>query len=312
MSEAIQLTTVGVIITAWNQAEVTAECLDSLAAVSAPPLAIIVVDNGSDPPLRPLLQPRYPHVQFLRNEENLGFAGGYNTGIRYALDQNLPYLFLLNNDTVVDPASVTALVTAVQQDPRLGLVMPKIYYAADPQRIWAAGANYRPILGELRDDWRGQMDSAVAECPRLIQFAPFCAVLLPQSVVQTVGLLDETFFLYYEDLDYCQRLGRAGYTLQMIPTAKVWHKVSVSSGGWHSPLERFLIAQSSGRYFRRYGAGWRMMFVLPYRLASALRLTMGMVWRRQWRPLRAYWLGLRYGWLGRHARTPPPPWITNP
>ncbi|MBK8430206.1 MAG: glycosyltransferase family 2 protein [Chloroflexi bacterium] len=147
------------------------------------------------------------------------------------------------------------------------------------------------------------------ERPRIIEFAPFCAVLLSRQLLETVGLLDEQFFLYYEDLDYCQRMRQAGYTLAMIPTAKVWHKVSVSTGGWHTPMERFLMAQSSGRYFRRHGQGWRMFFILPYRLASALRLTVVLSYKSEWRSLRAYWYGLWLGWRTGQANTPAPRWV---
>jgi GT2 family glycosyltransferase len=300
---------VAIIITAWNQAELTADCLASLGQPAS--AMIVLVDNGSDPPLQPILHPRFPHIEFLRNEENLGFAGGYNTGLRYALAQGYAYLFLLNNDTIVDTACIDELLKACRANPRLGLIMPKIYYASEPTRIWSVGANYRPWLGELRDDWRGEWDSARTAQPRLIEFAPLCAAFIPRPVLEEVGLLDEQFFLYYEDLDFCQRLGEVGYQLQMVPTAKVWHKVSASTGGWHSPLERFWIAQSSGRYFRRHGAGWRMALVLPYRLASGMRLSLLLIWRRQWRPLGAYWLGLCYGWLGQHARTAPPTWVTK-
>lgn len=302
---------VAIVITAWNQIQVTAECLASVLALSYASFEVIVVDNGSTPSLAPYLRNQFPQVHFLRHNKNMGFAAGYNLGLQYALEKGFEYVFLLNNDTLVEPSCLSELVAALQNEPDVSLVMPKIYYADDVTRIWSVGANYRPVLRELKDDWRGTLDEAcpVSTRPRQIEFAPFCAVLLRREVLETIGLLDEQFFLYYEDLDYCRRMGAVGYRLQMIPTAVLWHKVSVSTGGWHSPLERFWVAQSSGHYFRRHGRGWRLFFIVPYRLGSALRLTATLLWRRQWRTLRAYWQGLRYGWLGTHARTAPPRWV---
>lgn len=302
---------VALIIVAWNQAGVTADCLKSVGALDYPAVDAILVDNGSEPPLENVMATDVmAAVQVIRSEENVGFAAGYNIGLRYAIRQNCDFLFLLNNDTVLAHDSLSVLVDALQANDELGLVMPKIYYADEPDVVWSAGADYRPWLGEVTNDWRGVPDAPFSSV-RDITFAPFCAALFRRDVFERVGLLDEGFFLYYEDLDYCWRMGQVGYRLRMIPDAHVWHRVSVSSGGWHSPLERFWIAQSSARYFKRYAQGGRALVVWPYRFGSAMKLTVLLLWRWQWRALGAYWSGLWHGIWGQDARRKPPKWVVG-
>jgi len=139
------------------------------------------------------------------------------------------------------------------------------------------------------------------------------AALLVRSAVAQVGLLDERYFLYYEDLDYCKRLRACDWRLRYAPNAHVWHTVSASSGGsLGSPFNFFWKAQSAGRYYRKHGRGWRMLLIAPYRLASAGRTSLQLLGKRRWRALRAYWVGLYYGWRYGNADTPPPAWVIQP
>jgi len=301
-----------VIITAWNEVEKTAACLETAVVQTHPHFTLLLVDNGSDPPLAPLIQPRFPQVEIVRNPRNLGFAGGYNVGLRRALAQGAAYCFLLNNDTLLAPDCLAELVEEAQRAPDVGLVTAKIYYAGEPQRIWSVGNRLHPWLLEKRAGGDDDLDRGQWDAARDVDFAPFCGALLTFAAATQIGLLDEQFFLYYEDLDYCLRLRAGGWRLRCAPRAQIWHAVSSSSGGVGSPAERYWKAQSSGRYFRKHGRGARMLLIFPYRLASALRATLRLLAARRGRALRAYWLGLYRGWRSGIATTPPPPWVSRP
>lgn len=301
---------VAVIITAWNQLEKTTACLQTVLALDYPAFDVFLVDNGSSPPLRPLLEAQFPSLNYLTLAQNVGFAGGYNAGLKTALaHQNYAYFWLLNNDTLCDPHALTALVETMSARPELGLATAKIYYAHEPQRLWTAGANYHPLLLELVQDVKGELDRGQWPHPRPVEFAPFCAILLRRTVVEEVGLLDEQYFLYYEDMDYCRRAMRQGQQIAMLPQAVVWHAVSSSTGGADSPLERFWMAQSSGRYFRTHSSWPQLLVIAPYRWLSAWRTTGRLLWAGQFRACSAYWLGLAYGWGTGRATTPPPAWV---
>ncbi len=286
---------VTLIIVAWNQLEKTIDCLETVAALNYPDFRVLLVDNGSEPPLAEAISARFPDVTMLRLPANLGFAGGYNAGLRHALEGDSRYFLLLNNDTLLRPDVLTKLVAEIERAANIGLVTAKIYYAADPQRIWTVGANLNVFL-DLKDGGAGQIDTGQWDEPRDIDFAPFCALLIRREVIEEVGLLDEAFFLYYEDMDYCRRAKAAGWRVRLCPAAHVYHDVSASSGGRDSPMERYWMAQSSGRYFRKHGRGPRLLLIIPFRLASALKMTARLLAQGKHEALRAYWAGLAVGW----------------
>lgn len=299
---------VTVVIVAWNQLAKTLACLETVTALDYPDAHILLVDNGSDPPLSAAVHDRFPSVEVLRLESNLGFAGGYNTGLRHALQTGSTLFLLLNNDTLIAPDTLGHLVTEATSAPDIGLVTAKIYYAADPQRIWTVG-NKLDVFLDVKDGGEKQIDSGQWNAPRDIDFAPFCGILLKREVIEQVGFLDEGFFLYYEDMDYCRRARQAGYRIRLQPAAHMWHDVSASTGGRDSPRERYWMAQSSGRYFRKHGRGPRMAAIVPFRAASALKMSGRLALAGRNDALRAYWAGLLAGWRRGEATTQPPDWL---
>lgn len=294
---------VTIIIVAWNQIEKTLACLESVAALDYPNVRTILVDNGSEPALPTSLISRNPGVDILRLRHNLGFSGGYNVGLHHALTGFSHYFLLLNNDTLLEPDILRHLVKEIESEQNIGLVTAKIYYAAEPRRIWTVGANLNVFL-DLKDGGQDQLDMGQWDKPRDVDFAPFCAILVRREVIDEVGLLDEGYFLYYEDMDYCRRAQALGWRIRLQPLAHVLHDVSTSSGGRDSPMERYWMAQSSGRYFRKHGRGPRLWIIVPFRLASALKVTARLVMAQKFDALRAYWKGLWIGWCTDRATTP--------
>ncbi len=277
----------------WNRPDDTIACLDSLAQQTYPNLRVLVVDNGSSDDSVARIRAAYPDVPLLVHNENSGFARGMNLGIRAALAQGADYLFLLNNDTLLAPDAIARLVQHLAPD--VALLAPIIYYADAPQRVWSLGGTLNPWLLETRGNRRGEEDQG--QWPELLEldFAPACGLLLPRTIFDRIGLFDERFFMYYEDLDFCLRARRAGWHIRAVTTAKMWHKVSLSSGGSDSPNERYWMARSSVLYFRKHARPWQWPLIGFWRAGSALRTSARLALRSRWAALRAYWRGLWHG-----------------
>ena len=299
------------VITAWNQTEKTIACLQTVLAQDYPTLTVVLVDNGSEADLSMSVQSQFPTVILLTNPANLGFAGGYNRGLQWAIEKNYPYIGLFNNDTLLASDAITELVSGLTAEPEWGLATAKVYYADNPQRIWTVGERVHPFWLDVVTCHQNQLDIGQWEQRVAIDFAPFCAVLLRHSVLKEVGMLDEGFFVYFEDMDYCRRMLGQGIGLGLVPKAKVWHAVSSSSGGGETPRYRYWLGQSQGRYFRKHGRGFQLIFLALFKTYSALR-NCYRLWRvGQTMAAQAYLLGLWRGWLTGQATMPPPAWVTT-
>lgn len=279
----------------WNRREDTLACIASLLQSSYAPLRVLVCDNGSTDDTPAAVRTLFPSVDVLELGRNLGFAAGMNAGIRHALTAGTEQVLLLNNDTIVDQLMVERLVAHAVED--VGLVAPLIFYASQPDLIWSAGGLYSRWTLEQTHTLRGQRDRA--DWPVVIErdFVPGCAMLLPRSALESVGLFDERFFMYYEDSDLCLRLRRAGFRVLLVPGARMWHKVAISSGGADSPGERFGMAKGSVLFFRKHVHGWRWFIIVPFRLGSAIKATMRLLSRCRASATIAYWRGLYAGLL---------------
>ena len=228
---------IGVVLINWNQYEDTVDCLGSLYEMDYPNFRVILVDNGSSDGSGERIARLFPRVDMIYSEANLGFDGGNNLGVMRALNLGCDYIFLLNNDTVLDPRLIDELIAVADSDRRIGILGPKIYYYDAPDIVWWAGCclsvsphgmfNFSQE-GNMKEDV-GQFDD-VAE----IDGAIGCAMLVKRGVIEKAGLLDERFFIYHEEHDYALRAIAEGYRIVFVPGGKLWHKVSRAMGGVHS------------------------------------------------------------------------------
>lgn len=228
---------VAIVVLNYNGTADTLECLRSLARCTYANSMTIVVDNASadGDALARAVQSEFPSVHFLPQPDNTGFSGGNNAGIRYALAQGSDHVLLLNNDTTVDPACIAEMVSAAQAGARIGIIGAKIYFHAEPDRIWFNGADFSWTDGGKHFQY-GERDTAQHERSSMpTPFVTGCAMLLSRAVIEKIGLLEEAFFMYYEDIDYCLRARRAGFLLRIAQGAHVWHKVSRASAGMGAP-----------------------------------------------------------------------------
>jgi GT2 family glycosyltransferase len=220
---------VAIIVLNWNGLEDTRKCLASLLQMRGPSPRIYVVDNGStDGSVEKLFREFGDRMVLLANRRNLLFAGGNNVGIRRALEDGCTHILLLNNDTVVDPEMLAEMMKAGRDD---AVLCPKIYYMNRPNVLWYAGGKLnlrraRIAHRGIREIDRGQYDQLEPT-----DWATGCALFTTRRVYETVGLLDEEFRLYCEDVDFCLRARAARFPIIYLPTAEVWHKVSAAIGG---------------------------------------------------------------------------------
>ena len=221
----------GIIILNWNGFQDSRECLASLLKLPEPLPKLYLVDNASEDGSVEKLKQEFPdQVEYITNSSNLLYAGGNNVGIRKALADGCTHILLLNNDTVVDAMMLQMLLKAAGYFGD-AIYCPKIFYANEPAKIWYAGGKLN--LRRCRSSHRGirELDHGQYDLLEETDWATGCALFGTRKVFETVGLLDESFALYSEDLDYCLRARSAGFKTYYVPEAKVWHKISSSVGG---------------------------------------------------------------------------------
>jgi GT2 family glycosyltransferase len=227
---------VAVVVLCWNGCSDTLACLESLERVDWERLTTIVVDNGSTDGTSEAVLERFPEVVIMRSEENLGFAEGNNVGLRAAFAAGADYALILNNDTVVDERLIAALVGEAERRPDAAALCPMIYYTDPPDRIWYAGARFDARrVHNGRHTGYGDRDTGQYEATREIGRATGAAMLVPRRVVDDVGYLDGRLFLQVEDVEWSLRMRAAGYRILFVPEGRVWHRVSVATGGEHAP-----------------------------------------------------------------------------
>ena len=217
----------------WNGWKDTILCLNALKKSTYERLSVVVVDNGSTNDSVERIRAAHPETLLLEAGENLGFSGGNNIGIRYALGQGADYLWLLNNDTEAAPEALSALVEKTLTDCSIGATASICYYAAAPStvQVWA-GARINLWIGYGRnttqphnDDWFHSLYGA--------------SMLIASKALKDVGLLDEGFFHYWEETEFCLRLRKGGWRLAAAPASRILHKVAASSGGNSRILDRY-------------------------------------------------------------------------
>jgi GT2 family glycosyltransferase len=277
----------------WNRRQDTLECLASLKQQTYPNLRLLVVDNHSNDGSPQAIADSFPDVDLVINSDNLGFGKGFNIGMRRAIELDAAFVFTVNNDTLFDPDCLAQLVS--HSSPVVGLLAPLIYYAGQPKVIWSMGGKTSQWTLEKISRWDGLPDPG--NWPEVIEqdFVTGCGLLFPRQTLERVGFWDESFFMYYEDSDLSMRVRRAGLRINVIPAAKMWHKVASSSGGAASPNERYWMARSSVHYFRKHTRGLQIPVVLFWRSGSALRTTGRLARQGKWPSLKAYWRGLFEG-----------------
>lgn len=180
-------------------------------------------------------------------ESNL--AGGNNIAIQRALDDGCDYIMLLNNDTVVDSSFLDEMKRYCNSKT---VVVPKIYYFDEPSVLWYAGGIINWISGDTHHTGAGKVDDGSYDKVEKVEFASGCCILMNKNVIEKVGMLDESYFMYYEDTDFCARLKKETIDIVYVPTAKIWHKVGASSSGEYSKFTAYYMAKNRLKFISKY------------------------------------------------------------
>ncbi|MGQ9550280.1 MAG: glycosyltransferase family 2 protein, partial [Roseiflexus sp.] len=217
-----------IIILCYNGIADTLACLKSLQCVEYPSFDILVLDNASSDGTPETVRAQFPHVTVIENGANLGFAAGNNIGLQYALRHGYDYALLLNNDTEVAPDFLTRLIDVAVSDPTIGAVGPTITYYERPDLIWSAGGmiDWRYGITRMRAN---EVDSRQHHESVDVDFVTGCALLVKRAVLERAGLLDERFFMYFEETEWCVRIRRAGFRIVHVPQSRVLHKIPLNA-----------------------------------------------------------------------------------
>jgi GT2 family glycosyltransferase len=241
---------VGIVVLNWNNEDDTLECLASVTASTYPTIAgVILVDNHSDQDPSNIVMARFPNVHVARQSANLGYAGGNNIGIVWALEAAADYVLILNNDAVIASDAIERLVDVAERNGDAAFVTPRILVYGKDEVYWDGGTvNWS--TGDVTHD--SSSLPLKHERVRESAWSNGCAPLVRVKAIRDIGLMDPDFFLYYEDVDWSARASKAGWKHLVALDAVCWHKVSRTSGGIATPLSRYYYARNRYRLLARH------------------------------------------------------------
>ena len=275
-----------------NRRDDTLAVLDSISRNTYPHHQVIVLDNASTDGSIEVIQARFPAVSIIRLERNLGYAGNNNVGIEAALKLGADWVFVLNEDTLLAPDCINRLVEAGSTQERIGIVGPMVYHNSEPNVIQSAG-------GRIDYNWRAwhlgqnETDNGQYSANHSVDWISGCAIMVRRAVIEQLGALDERFFYYWEETEWCVRASKNGYTILHVPQAKLWHKGVQRdyrpgpSVTYYSTRNHFLLLAKHNAPLRGWLVAW----------SDTLRTLISWTVKPRWRSMRAHrdamWQGTR-------------------
>lgn len=282
---------VSIITLNWNTTNLTGEFLQSIRKHNQyHPIELIIVDNASKEDPTTFLKSVYPEAIVIRNDQNLGFSGGNNVGIKAASGE---YLFIVNNDTEVTPGLIESLLEVFQKKQDAGIVCPKFHYFFSKGTIEYAG--YKPInifTGRNGMVGWGEKDNGQYNTLTKTNYAHGGGMMVSRKAIEKVGLLPELFFLYYEELDWSERFKKNGFSIYYQPEGLIYHKESMSTGKT-SPLKTFYLTRNRILFMRRNIAfPWLGLFYVYFILFTIPKNSLSFLFKRQTDHLKSFWKGI--------------------
>lgn len=306
---------VSIITVNFNQTELSCALLESIRQQEYNDIEIIVVDNASTEDPTALFQQRYPEARVIRNEKNLGFAGANN---RACIEAKGDFLFFVNNDAEITPGCIARLRHFLETTPAAGIVSPLIcYYPANKGHQllsvnapgpWHQWVNSPPSIIQYagmpqvnRFTGRSNMDGNGAENQGQYTqafatgYAHGAGMMIPRRVWETVGPMQEAYFLYYEEIDWCERIRRAGYGVWVEPRALLWHKENSTMQGLGA-AKTYYLTRNRIWFMKRYYGGWTFRFFCLFVVFITVpRNIIAYIFTGQWADLRAFLKGVKHG-----------------
>jgi hypothetical protein len=269
-----------IVILTWNNFEDTSRCLASISDLDYPSYVSIVVDNNSTDGSIERLQADFPACKFIRNRKNYGFAGGNNVGIKAALDMGCEFIWMINNDVVVETHALRKMVEHAEADPAVGIVGSKVYYFDDPGVLSFAGGLVNKWTGVGSHIGIGEVDEGQYDFPREVDYIIGCNLLIKRACVEDIGKLDESLFLYYEETDWAARAKQRGWKVFYVPVPGVWHRIGASSSQPSLAMSYYL--SRNRLYFVKRNYPYHLPIAL---LASPRYCIVNHILKRRWKHL---------------------------
>jgi len=291
-----------VIVLNWNRCQDTIDCVCALQRQTLEDFTTIIVDNGSRDGSAERLRERFPDIRIICNGRNLGYAGGNNAGIRAALDVGADYVLLLNNDTVPGEDFLEKLVSGAVADTGIAAAGPKVLWAVDPPRLWGAYGKITYHHNVVRIEGFTCADVEAFSEPADVDFVIGCGMLMSRTAIEDIGLLDEEYFAYHEDVDWCYRARKKGYRVVYVPDAVLVHKGSKSTGGGYTSPIMYFAGRNSVLFVKKHATFPQLMKFAFYLTSDLLR---GFVRALFGRPSQGY--GLKFRGMIDGIRGNPPP-----
>lgn len=267
----------GVVTVTYNSEKVIEGFLSSMLAQSCSAFVLYIVDNAStDQTMECLARYKDERIIVIHNQKNLGVARGNNQGIRAALDAHCDSVLLINNDTEFGPNLLRDLRDGLR-DCRCDMIVPKIMYYSEPKKIWYAGGHFDRWKGYMGiHECQGELDYGESQGSRLVEYAPTCCMLIQRGVFSQVGLMDEQFFVYADDTDFCFRASRSNLKLAYLPAVTLLHKVSSLTGAENSRFTWRHLTRSHIYFIRKNFGFWKRACYLS---AFQAKLLYKLLWR---------------------------------
>jgi hypothetical protein len=248
---------VGIIVLNYNGMSCLSACLQSLEQLEYPSKDIIVIDNASADGSLAMAEKEFPHLTFVRNRKNEGFAKGMNIGMRLAILRGAQWAWIFNYDAVADPEALAALILAAEEHPRAGLLSPVIS-ETESGTLWFAKGEIDRLRMRTRHTPPTKKELASKAYPS--EFLTGCALLIKKELIDAIGVLDERFFLYYEDADYSVRATRAGFACLVVPQAKVTHSEAINA----RPGKTYFLVYSGLLFFTKWASPLMHLYLPLY------------------------------------------------
>tara|TARA_R110002020_G_scaffold189556_6_gene388790 strand:- start:309 stop:1244 length:936 start_codon:yes stop_codon:yes gene_type:complete len=292
---------VAIILVNWNGYTFTADCLRSLRGVEFPEFKVILVDNASQNQEGSRLKNGFPEIDLIENSTNLGFTGGNNVGIRKALDEEYTHVMLLNNDTVVEPDFLGQMLQKFLTNPTLGVVQPLIFFLHDRKLIWSAGGKWKPAwcrsitLGDRKYNEQYQAKD------RDLDWATGCCMLITRTALLKAGLLNESYFTYFEDVEWSLRFKEKGFDIELAAEAMIYHEAGASSKKKHaegtlSATVFYYHVRNQFYLVRSQTKGLQMVLPATYHLSRFILWMAYFCARGRFQKLKSVARGIKDGW----------------
>lgn len=262
--DSIQTAKVGVVTVTYNSGEVIDDFMTSMLSQDHQDYILYIIDNASsDDTLAKIAKYQDNRIVVIANKDNVGVAEGNNQGIQASIDLAYSHVLLINNDTAFDPSLISELIKGLKEY-NCDMIVPKIMYHHEPNTVWCAGGyfdSFPTYTGKAYGD--GEIDSGQYDLAKQIFYGPTCCMLIEISTFKDVGLMDEKYFVYYDDTDFCFRAMECGKTIFYAPKIKLYHKANSLTGA-ESPFTIYHLSRNRIYYIRKNLSLLRSIFGVAF------------------------------------------------